>query len=333
MEIGLFKSQSTINMKQLASLFGFVLVSANIGVPSSVGQAQPVRRSNCTDARIISPIGGRLLCRNEIAVPFPLGQTKIICLNTPIVQPIQSRRLVSDICTGRPAHAPCDVKNLGSCYRIRSGKSPDFAVLRPYGGVLRPSNPQLHWTSVPGATAYRVELESGVAKWAALTTTTTRTYPSEFPLRPGQIYILRVSALKGDTTIATTTATYLVPPQHKLQELESLLSQLRGADNSALFVHREWQSVFVSYGLWNDAIDVLQNQISQGVRDPVLYRTLGDRYFELYRLDAAKASYSRAIALETNPNSDTVQLAQSALDEIRRVQDQRQLPSNSQGPQ
>lgn len=262
----------------------------------------------------------RLVCASEWVKPIPNRNLSLLCFETHNRLAIQQRSLVSEMCLNRPLHNSCAVVKLWECSIERSAGTRKDLVY-PLGSVHRNLRPALQWQPLQQATLYRVEIPG---LWVRDSQTPTLVYPkNEIALKPGNTYQIRITAFAGELRLSTQTYSYIVLPQDTLAEINSTLQQLKDASDAETLALQDLQALYLGYGLWDDAIKVLNTRISEGSQNPALYRTLGDRLLELNLSAQAGEAYNRAVTLANGErNANERLLALRGLEEVAKFKSQ-----------
>lgn len=257
----------------------------------------------------------RLVCRQEWVNPLPGKTVNLLCFESQNRVVVEQRQPAAAICEQRPAHNVCRIERLWDCSRVRNLPGVQMATLRPYGLVHRQQRPKLSWQPVPLATHYRVLVRGS---WERVTSKPELAFPANEPsLQPGQSYEILLSAFAGERLLATQSLNYHVLPQQELNQVAGILKQLENVDTPEDLALHDFQALFIGFGLWDDALAVLNQQVKQGSLNPSLYRTMGDRYLELGLISQAQKSYAKAIQLSERNIKERL-LAQTGLAEAKK---------------
>jgi hypothetical protein len=212
-------------------------------------------------------------------------------------------------------------------------------VISPRHTLLVNNLPSLYWHSVPGASLYTIQLNGTNGMVKEYQSKTNRfTLPT--PLLPATPYWFTIQTDTDKTSQADGTSNLdfriLRPAEASVVQAKAaqILQQKLNKQATALLLAEFYSTYslpesvianyegltaqnFRSYTLTAEAITVLETLIRQGDQSPVVYRTLGDLYWQggLYLM--ANEAYRKVIELATAPEDlEEKTLAQYGLGEI-----------------
>lgn len=168
-------------------------------------------------------------------------------------------------------------------------------LISPRNTFIRNSQPLLRWNPIPGATQYRVEVKAlgNSETWTVEVRGTQVRYAGN-PFQPGYRYQVTVTAENGISTQGRDNAGFTVLSDDKAQQVEAELAQLQGQPLTEETVF-EWVDIYNQYGLYVDAIEMLEERVRSGKGTLDVYGALGDLY-RWVGLDAwAIERYERAL--------------------------------------
>jgi hypothetical protein len=189
-------------------------------------------------------------------------------------------------------------------------------VISPRRTLLLTNTPILRWNPVPGATEYTVQVlgAKGII-WQTKVKETQVVYSGEPVLQPGipYVFVVQTNTDKSSQTEGNTGSEFILlqPSEVKAVQaevnaiLQSNLSEevkaLRLADyysNYEIANPADYglsEKAAKNYRLNADAIAVLENLIAKGQKSPLLYRTLGNLYWQTGLMRPAEMAYLKAI--------------------------------------
>ena len=164
----------------------------------------------------------------------------------------------------------------------------------------------LRWNGVQGVTKYTVKLSSqDGAIWSQKVNGTQVVYPGKPPLKPGIAYSLVVEAANGKSSQDEETGGLqfnLLEPQQvqQVQKAVALLDQQGLPDEvKTLYLVELYRDP--DFNLLAEAIDTLEASAAEGNQKPVVYRLLGDLYWQIGLKLLAETHYLKAIDLAKSP--------------------------------
>jgi hypothetical protein len=192
-----------------------------------------------------------------------------------------------------------------------TGKTEKALAKLPYLITPRQTNiltnrPPLRWNAVPGATNYTVKIDG--VNWETQTNKTEIVYPGEPPLEAGERYRVTIEADNGassrsdDEKVGFT----ILDEQTKTTVLDAVKTvqqqQLSPEEAGLVLAH-----LYRGYGLYGDAVEVLEGLVKQNSQVATVYQLLGDTYLKIGLPQLAKKPYEKALKLATNTENLSVQ--------------------------
>ncbi|MBW4550966.1 MAG: tetratricopeptide repeat protein [Aphanocapsa sp. GSE-SYN-MK-11-07L] len=328
----------TINRNLLPSSLLALILLGDIALASVVFASTPPQKRQtlkpCTPiARKLQTDGTapQSLCAEDMVVVGKGQQITLLCTQRFTMVEVGQSGRVEELCGDEnviPSHRSSEGVN---SFRARGNLTP--LAIAPYGQVHLQERPTIRWQRIQGATTYQVRVTGG-HNWSVTTDQLTLPYPKDQPsLRFGETYRITVTALRGNSPVMAIAVPYNLLTQAEAKQISGWVNQLEqvtpSKDDLAI---SELQSLYLAYGLWDEAIRVLQTRIAQRTTNPAVYRALGDRFLELGLASEAKTAYSQALKLSTAVNNRQEEvLAQQGLTQVKQLQSQ--LPSSTQGAQ
>lgn len=202
-------------------------------------------------------------------------------------------------------------------------------LITPRHSLSLSAKPLFRWNAVAGASDYSVEVSSptGIV-WQTKTKNTHITYTGK-PLEPGVGYSFVVTTPIGRSSREDKTPNgelakaldFRVLRSSEAAEVQTLNAKLLQNkpinETTALMLATYYgdyvlpaseiaayglaQDNYQTYSLSAEAIAVLEAQLKQNQRSPILYRTLGDLYWQTGLIQLAGDAYNSAIAQVESP--------------------------------
>jgi hypothetical protein len=300
-------------------LWGLPSIALTARIASATGPVQLKRQTWKTYRPVRS---GTHLEQGDLLWPAKGARVKVICTDL-------SQRSVK-------ASVPSGMKTVCPAWEVplaKGGPSPGVLggtnasvpyVISPRYTLSLNNSPSLYWNAVPGASLYTVQLNgtNGIVKeyqskenrlnlpnpllaatpyWYSIKTDTGKSSQEDGTanldfriLRPSEAKIVQVKAAQIIEQKLNTQATALL-----LAEIYSTYN----LPESVMTAYGLTSQNFKSYTLRDEAITILATLIRQGERSPVVYRTLGDLYWQSGLSLMANDAYRKAIDL-ANPSDD-----------------------------
>jgi len=192
-----------------------------------------------------------------------------------------------------------------------AGQREEVLAKLPYLITPRQTNiltnrPRLRWNAVPGATNYTIKIDG--VNWETQTNKTEIVYPGEPPLEAGRRYRVTIEADNGassrrdDENVGFT----VLDEQTKKTVLDAVKAvqqqQLSPEEAGLVLAH-----LYRGYGLYGDAVEVLEGLVKQNSQVATVYQLLGDTYLKIELPQLAKKPYEKALKLATNTQNLSVQ--------------------------
>ena len=202
-------------------------------------------------------------------------------------------------------------------------------LITPRHSLSLSARPLLRWNAVAGASDYSVEVSSPTGiLWQTKTKNTHITYAGK-PLEPGVVYSCVVTTntgrssredkapnselakaldfrvLRPDEAVDVQAITAKLLRNKPIDETTALMLATYYGDYSlpvsAIAAYGLAQDNYQTYSLSAEAIAVLEAQLKQSQRSPILYRALGDLYWQTGLIRLAGSAYNSAIAQVQSP--------------------------------
>jgi type VI protein secretion system component Hcp len=203
-------------------------------------------------------------------------------------------------------------------------------LIAPRHALVLNDKPLLRWNQAAGATQYNVEVAGSTGTvWQTQTKNTQIIYAGK-PLEPGAAYTVTITTNTGKSSQndrlpnrpqqATQLDFRILRPQEGTQikqsarkiaptvpvdEADALLLARLYADytipEAKIQTYNLSSANYTTYSLTNDAIALLESLIQQRKTSPLIYRTLGELYWQIGLVNLAVENYQKAIDLVQSP--------------------------------
>ena len=309
---------------------------------SALGQT-PLSSTVKSQGRCTQPIGrvinngdgrfaaGSLLCKGDTLQPVPSAKVEVLCyLNRkvlwlgkgsvsgqclPLVEQQQTRQ-----CT-RHSRAKCPVRKGPA----EGNNAP--VLIAPYSSMVLNTQPDLTWTKVAGATSYQVQVSGVGVNWTETVVGNSHlVYPQKQPpLKFGNAYKITIVANKDRSPVVASLATINLINENQAQQVKQIVQRLSNLNLPADEFYLDLDSVYMSYGLLSQSIELLTAPVEAGSTIPKIYITLGNRYLEAGLPNQAKPLYQKAIKLAERINN--IRQVEQAKAGLRKIKLYSQLPT------
>ncbi|GCA73564.1 hypothetical protein MiTe_00380 [Microcystis aeruginosa NIES-2520] len=168
------------------------------------------------------------------------------------------------------------------------------------------NRPRMRWNAVPGATNYTIKIDG--VNWETQTNKTEIVYPGEPPLEAATLYRVTIKANNGASypSDQKKVGFIILDEQTKKTVLDALKTvqqqQLSPEEAGLVLAH-----LYRGYGLYGDAVEVLEGLVKQNSQVATVYQLLGDTYLKIGLPQLAKKPYDKALKLATNTQNLSVQ--------------------------
>lgn len=175
-------------------------------------------------------------------------------------------------------------------------------VISPRRTLLLSDKPKLRWNVVPGVKRYTASLMKGEKMvWETTSSANEVVYPGEPKLEPGVDYLLVVKADNGKSSQQEKSPArgFRLLPAAEAQVVRAAIEQLNNqqvADKAKALVRTY---LYIGSDLKSEAIETLEALVAGGIREAMVYRRLGDLYWQAAVNVLAESSYLEAAKLAT----------------------------------
>ena len=154
---------------------------------------------------------------------------------------------------------------------------------------------RIRWNAVPGANTYTVNIDG--IDWETKTNETEIIYLGESTLQPGWRYRVTIEADNGASSKSDAVVGFKVldegTKQTVLEAVETIEQQSLSSEEKAITL----ANLYRGYGLYADAIEVLEKLVKQGSQIFAVHQLLGDIYLETGLPQLAKKPYDHGLQL------------------------------------
>lgn len=306
-----------------------VLAALFLGANSVFVGATPLRHNvtgiKCSPiGRVINNAGksfpdGSLVCNGAHLNIAPGRRIGFLCYSNKSILTLKTGDDLSKKCTSQRVAMMmrCSPEYRKAC-RSRKGLGEENKpeLIRPYDSVLLDNRPTLSWYAMPGADSYTIEVNGVGLHWEEkVKGTTTVAYPPEQPsMGYGNAYKVTVIANRNDSPLndySYSQRVFNLLPDNKAKEITTLVKHIKSLNiPKDEAVYSDLDTIYMGFGLLNEAINALKSRVDEGSNNPGVYRLLGDRFLEAGLPIEAKSQYEQATKLAEN-SSDSSELARA----------------------
>lgn len=272
---------------------------------------------------------GALICQGQRVQGLVQQGNAILCFVTNGISPFMDSPVncAKSKTVKQPKMHLCVTPQGGKCYRNKGiGTAQTPRILSPYGRVIRNQRPNVTWQAVPEATSYQIQIESqSRSLWAKTVPGTSIQYPQSLPpLNPDDTYKLSVVAFKHDAPLVADSQIIQVLDMagaSAIRQHEQFIHSLKLDPDQTAYL--DLNVIYLSKGLLNESIQILEERVAAGSDHPEVYRVLGDHYWAVALVDQAYAKYQRAEQLaKVQGNVAALEKAKAGLALIEKYQSQ-----------
>ncbi|MBE5229318.1 MAG: tetratricopeptide repeat protein [Microcystis aeruginosa PMC 728.11] len=230
------------------------------------------------------------------------ASVKVYCSNLKQWTVKPGRYIVSSGCPrGNPV---IPLPNSNNDTRRPTGNTEKALAKLPYLITPRETNiltnrPRLRWNKVPGATNYTIKIDG--VNWETQTNKTEIVYPGEPPLEAATLYRVTIKADNGASYPIDDEKVWFIILDEQTQKtvldaVKTVQQQQLSPEEAGLVLAH----LYRGYGLYGDAVEVLEGLVKQNSRVATVYQLLGDTYLKMGLPQLAKKPYEKALKLATN---------------------------------
>jgi hypothetical protein len=242
----------------------------------------------------------------------PKASVKIYCSdNITIWTPKPGKYRVSQGCPSGKAVIRLPNSNNGTLRPV--GKTEAALAKLPYLITPRETDiisdrPQISWNAVPGAAYYTVKIDTDGFSWTNQTNENKIIYSGDRPLQAETRYWVTVTTDQGLSSQEETEVGFNVSDRQTkkivLEAVEKIQKQPLSPTEKELIL----AYLYRGYGLYSDAINILEKPVNQGSSEVTVYQLLGDTYLEIGLPQLAKNIYQKGLVLAINTKNIPAQM-------------------------
>uniref|UniRef100_A0A832M4A8 Tetratricopeptide repeat protein n=1 Tax=Oscillatoriales cyanobacterium SpSt-402 TaxID=2282168 RepID=A0A832M4A8_9CYAN len=220
-------------------------------------------------------------------------------------------------------------------------------LISPRRTLLLSATPALRWNAVSGTSHYTVQiLNSGKVVWQTQVKEPQITYPGNPALQPGTLYsvLIQTNTGKSSQSEDNTGIEFIILRDADVKVIQAEANTILQSDFTTEVKALKLANYYGNYGISQpssyglskevaegyrlsaDAIAVLETFIDKGSRSPVVYRTLGNLYWQTGLMKSAENAYLSAIeTVQSSEDLEEWSLAMFGVGELyEAIQDFRQ---------
>ena len=184
--------------------------------------------------------------------------------------------------------------------------------------------PLLQWNEIPGASIYRVKVvnaDTNETLWETSATSSGIDYPGQPHLQPGVNYLLIIETDDISSTVENVPdLAFSVLSEIDAQQLRDDTQRITALDLTGEAENYALSLVYYHYGLRAEAIEMFETIATADNQHSIIFRWLGDLYYEVGLNALAEENYQAAIMLaENSGNLEEQAIAQVGLAEVEAI--------------
>ncbi|MEC4881598.1 MAG: tetratricopeptide repeat protein [Scytonema sp. PMC 1070.18] len=201
------------------------------------------------------------------------------------------------------------------CRRAQTGnpRSPNNSdiptIITPRQTLILSDKPTFRWKQVLGTKSYEVKLQKGdTVVWQTKTDSIEVVYPGKPKLEPGIEYLLVVTAdnNKSSTEEEPQPRGFRLLPQEEAEVVKTAIAQLNKKEVPDKVKALGSTYLYIGSELKAEAIQTLEALVASGTKETVIYRNLGNLYWQTGVSSQAEINYLNAHKL-AKAAKDTVE--------------------------
>lgn len=263
-----------------------LLLGLTWGLPSqATPQKQPSAGAECRPLGRVSWVQGygsvhpgQLICAGQKLQGSATAILKLLCFDS--LKKVTYNGATQDFtqkCRSRsiPSKQECEgTQDVAKC--SRSTSSEELALVRPFGDTIIDSNPTLEWTTVQGATHYKIVVHGREFIWEKILSGHRISYPKGQPkFKPGNSYKITIFAYQKKELIATYRTALFRLPEEEVVLIQQAIVQLRQFPLTRNEFLVDLDRVYMLRDLLDESIQLLEQSAPRG---PELDKLLAQRY-------------------------------------------------------
>jgi hypothetical protein len=180
-------------------------------------------------------------------------------------------------------------------------------VITPRETDIINDRPQISWNAVPGVVNYTVKIETDGFSWTTQTNQNKIIYSGDRPLQPETRYWVTVTTDQGLSSQQETEVGFNVSDEQTkktvLEAVEKIQKQPLSPTEKELIL----AYLYRGYGLYSDAINILEKPVNQGSGEITFYQLLGDTYLDIGLPQLARNIYQKGLELAIKTQNIPIQ--------------------------
>jgi hypothetical protein len=180
-------------------------------------------------------------------------------------------------------------------------------IITPRESDIISDRPQIRWNTVPGVVNYTVKIETDGFSWTNQTNENKIIYSGDRPLQPETRYWVTVTTDQGLSSQQETEVGFNVSDEQTkktvLEAVEKIQKQPLSLTEKELIL----AYLYRGYGLYSDAINILEKPVNQGTSEITFYQLLGDTYLDVGLPQLAKNTYQKGLELAIKTQNIPIQ--------------------------
>ncbi|MFP4099859.1 tetratricopeptide repeat protein [Coleofasciculus sp.] len=191
-------------------------------------------------------------------------------------------------------------------------------LISPRRTTLLNNKPTFRWHPVANATRYKVRVRGEDVDWQTHVNDTEITYSGETPLTPGVYYLWTVETRdRGSVEENIPELGFRILDSQTQAQIKTAASQILANDQlnpeaKALSL----VNLYLSHDLKQNAIETLNDLVSQGNPTAAIYHQLGKLYRQVGLSQLAVQNYQKALEFAANKDTDITALVAEDLGEF-----------------
>ena len=303
-----FKLISAISLFFIIVGFPSVSLSQSVSIHSiiAVTGKVTVKKPTWKNSQPAS-VGLTLQSEDTLFVPAK-ASIKVYCSNLQIREFKGGNHQVSSGCS--TGNSVIQLPNSNNILLRGDDKTEEALAKLPY--LITPRNtfiltntPQLRWNAISGASSYTVSIDR--VNWQEQTNNTEITYTGGTLLKTGRRYRVTIKADNGATSTDEAVVGFQVldesTQQTVLEAVKTIEQQTLSPEEKGILLAK----LYRGYKLYADAVEVLEELVTQESQEVTVYQLLGKTYLDTGLPQLAKGYYEKALDLANNSENIVLQ--------------------------
>ena len=203
----------------------------------------------------------------------------------------------------------------------RSANDPNSPyIISPRNTSILTGKPTLRWHPVEGIKKYQVQVRGPSVNWMTVVSKPEVDYDGEQPFTPGLRYRVIVTADNGASSSSEAVTGFTVLPDEVVRQVKSEKAQVQQLSLPQEEAAPALAHLYLSYGLKDDAIQVLEQLVKADSQTTAVYQLLGEIYQEVGLTRLARERYLQALELaKAADDLEGQAIAQANLGEVQKT--------------